>query len=113
MALGHEVLAIDSDEARVNELAPDVTHAVQLDAVRELGEHSGDVADDEGLSTVSRPLVEDEPSVVTGHHQDQVGTADLVADELAGPMLVRCGVGGKESRDQRIHAPTVEGVGAR
>jgi trk system potassium uptake protein TrkA len=32
MALGHEVLAIDSDEARVNDLAPEVTHAVQLDA---------------------------------------------------------------------------------
>ncbi len=32
MRLGHEVLAIDSDEARVNEVAPSVTHAVQLDA---------------------------------------------------------------------------------
>jgi trk system potassium uptake protein TrkA len=32
MALGHEVLAIDSSEARVNDVAPDVTHAVQLDA---------------------------------------------------------------------------------
>lgn len=30
--LGHEVLAIDSDEARVNELAPHVTRALQLDA---------------------------------------------------------------------------------
>ncbi|HEU0236896.1 MAG TPA: TrkA family potassium uptake protein [Candidatus Limnocylindrales bacterium] len=32
MSLGHEVLAIDVDEARVNDLAPEVTHAVQLDA---------------------------------------------------------------------------------
>ena len=32
MALGHEVLAVDSDERRVNDIAPDVTHAVQLDA---------------------------------------------------------------------------------
>ena len=32
MRLGHEVLAVDMDEARVNDLAPDVTHAVQLDA---------------------------------------------------------------------------------
>jgi trk system potassium uptake protein len=31
-ALGHEVLAIDSSEARVNELAPEVTHAIELDA---------------------------------------------------------------------------------
>jgi trk system potassium uptake protein TrkA len=32
MALGHEVLAIDDSEAKVNEIAPDVTHAVELDA---------------------------------------------------------------------------------
>jgi trk system potassium uptake protein TrkA len=30
--LGHEVLAIDRDEAVINDIAPDVTHAVQLDA---------------------------------------------------------------------------------
>lgn len=32
MALGHEVLAIDDSEDNVNEIAPDVTHAVELDA---------------------------------------------------------------------------------
>lgn len=32
MALGHEVLAIDSSEARVNDMAPEVTHAIELDA---------------------------------------------------------------------------------
>jgi trk system potassium uptake protein TrkA len=32
MALGHEVLAIDDAEAKVNEIAADVTHAVELDA---------------------------------------------------------------------------------
>ena len=31
-ALGHEVLAIDESEARVNDVAPSVTHAMQLDA---------------------------------------------------------------------------------
>ncbi|HUG47171.1 MAG TPA: TrkA family potassium uptake protein [Candidatus Limnocylindria bacterium] len=31
-ALGHEVMAIDADEATVNEIAAEVTHAVQLDA---------------------------------------------------------------------------------
>lgn len=31
-ALGHEVLATDIDEETVNEVAPDVTHAVQVDA---------------------------------------------------------------------------------
>lgn len=32
MALGHEVLAVDDSEEKVNEIAPDVTHAVELDA---------------------------------------------------------------------------------
>ncbi len=32
MALGHEVLAIDDSEAKVNEIASQVTHAVELDA---------------------------------------------------------------------------------
>ncbi len=31
-ALGHEVLAIDASESTVNDIAPEVTHAVQLDA---------------------------------------------------------------------------------
>lgn len=35
MVIGHEVLAIDSDMAIVNDIAPDVTHAVQLDATDE------------------------------------------------------------------------------
>jgi trk system potassium uptake protein len=34
-ALGHEVLAIDRDEEAVNDIAPEVTHAVQLDATDE------------------------------------------------------------------------------
>jgi trk system potassium uptake protein TrkA len=34
-ALGHEVLATDINEAAVNEISPDVTHAVQLDASAE------------------------------------------------------------------------------
>ena len=32
VALGHEVLAIDADEGMVNEIAPRVTRAIQLDA---------------------------------------------------------------------------------
>lgn len=35
MTLGHEVLAVDIDEATVNDIAPEVTHAVQLDATDE------------------------------------------------------------------------------
>jgi trk system potassium uptake protein len=33
--LGHEVLAVDADEQVVNDIAPEVTHAVQLDAADE------------------------------------------------------------------------------
>ncbi|HSL97983.1 MAG TPA: TrkA family potassium uptake protein [Candidatus Deferrimicrobiaceae bacterium] len=32
MALGHEVLAVDRDEAPINDISPDVTHAIQADA---------------------------------------------------------------------------------
>jgi trk system potassium uptake protein TrkA len=35
MRLGHEVLAVDSSESIVNDIAPEVTHAVQLDAADE------------------------------------------------------------------------------
>jgi trk system potassium uptake protein TrkA len=35
MRLGHEVLAVDRNEGIVNEIAPEVTHAVQLDAADE------------------------------------------------------------------------------
>ena len=41
MRLGHEVLAVDLDEVRVNDVAEDVTHAAQLDA-----------SDDEALRSV-------------------------------------------------------------
>ena len=44
-ALGHEVLGIDSDESNVNEIAPDVTHAVQLDASDEEALRAAGAAD--------------------------------------------------------------------
>ena len=31
-SLGHEVLGVDADEGTVNEIAPELTHALQLDA---------------------------------------------------------------------------------
>ena len=36
MALGYEVLAVDRNEVIVNEIAPDVTHAIQLDAADDI-----------------------------------------------------------------------------
>jgi len=55
-SLGHEVLATDVSEAAVNEIAPDVTHAVQVDAsvdgaLEAIG--AGDVA----TAIVARALV--------------------------------------------------------
>ena len=48
-ALGHEVLAVDGAEEVVNDIAPDVTHAVQADAsdenaLRALGAQNFDTA---------------------------------------------------------------------
>ncbi|MBA2558167.1 MAG: TrkA family potassium uptake protein [Chloroflexi bacterium] len=43
--LGHEVLAVDEDEATVNDVAPDVTHAVQLDATDEQALRAAGAAD--------------------------------------------------------------------
>jgi trk system potassium uptake protein TrkA len=45
MAIGHEVLAVDSDMAIVNDIAPEVTHAVQLDATDEEALRSVGAAD--------------------------------------------------------------------
>jgi trk system potassium uptake protein TrkA len=43
--LGHEVLAIDSDERMVNDIAPAVTHALELDATDELALRAAGAAD--------------------------------------------------------------------
>jgi trk system potassium uptake protein TrkA len=44
-ALGHEVLAVDASESVVNDIAPEVTHAVQLDASDENALRAAGAAD--------------------------------------------------------------------
>lgn len=44
-ALGHEVMAVDASEATVNDIAPEVTHAVQLDASDEAALRAAGAAD--------------------------------------------------------------------
>ena len=92
MALGHEVLAIDSDERRVNDIAPDVTHAIQLDA-----------SDDEALKSVGARDFEHAIVAISSHTEASIfatmalknlGVANVIAKAataLHGSILERVG----------------------
>ena len=92
MALGHEVLAIDRDAARVNRIAPDVTHAVELDAgdesaLRSIGAGEFDYA----IIAVSSSI---ETSVFATMAIKTLGAHHIVAkaaSELHGAILERVG----------------------
>jgi len=79
MQLGHEVLAIDVDERRVNDIAPDVTYAHQLDAT-----------DDEALRSVGAA----EASIFATMALRTLGVTNVVAKAgsvLHGAILERVG----------------------
>ncbi len=92
MALGHEVLAVDSDEVRVNDIAPDVTHAVQADAsdagaLKALG--AGDFA--HAIVAISG---ETEPSIFATMALRNLGVGNVIAKAgtaLHGAILERVG----------------------
>lgn len=92
MALGHEVMAVDMDEARVNELAPDVTHAVQLDASDEgalRGIGAGDF--EHAIVAISGSA---EPSIFATMALKNLGVRNVVAKagtQLHGAILERVG----------------------
>jgi trk system potassium uptake protein TrkA len=92
MALGHEVMAVDMDEARVNELAPDVTHAVQVDASDELalrGIGAGDF--EHAIVAISGSA---EPSIFATMALKNLGVRNVVAKAgttLHGAILERVG----------------------
>jgi trk system potassium uptake protein TrkA len=92
MALGHEVMAVDMDEARVNELAPDVTHAVQLDASDEgalRGIGAGDF--EHAIVAISGSA---EPSIFATMALKNLGVRNVVAkagSTLHGAILDRVG----------------------
>jgi trk/ktr system potassium uptake protein len=92
MRLGHDVLAVDRDEAVINDIAPDVTHALQLDAtdidaLRGIGATEFDHA----IVAISGNA---EPSIFTTMALKQLGIGNVVAkagSSLHGAILERVG----------------------
>ncbi len=92
MRLGHDVLAVDHDEQLVNDIAPDVTHAVQADAsdidsLRVIG--AGDF--DHAIVAISSAA---EPSIFATMALKQLGVRNVVAKAgtiLHGSILERVG----------------------
>lgn len=91
-ALGHEVLAVDRDETLVSEIAPRVTHAVQLDAT------DPDALAAVGAGDFPYAIVaissHAEASIVATMALREVGVGTIVAKaatELQGRILERVG----------------------
>ena len=92
MALGHEVLAVDRDEARVNEIASDVTHAIQADA------SDADTLRQIGAADFAHAIVaissETEPSIFATMALKTLGVGNVIAKAgtpLHGAILERVG----------------------
>ena len=92
MALGHEVLAVDRDEALVNDIAPDVTHAVQADA------SDGDALRAIGAADFAHAIVAissaAEPSIFATMSLKNLGVGNIIAKagtSLHGSILERVG----------------------
>ena len=92
MRLGHDVLAVDRDEAPVNEIAPEVTHAVQADATDVEALKSIGAADfTHAIVSISS---EAEPSIFATMALKQLGVGNVVAKAgtaLHGSILERVG----------------------
>ena len=92
MRLGHEVLAIDSSEAIVNDIAPEVTHAVQLDAADEAALRAVGAADfDHAIVAISSGV---EASIYATMALKKLGVGNVIAKAgttLHGAILERVG----------------------
>ena len=90
--LGHEVLAIDRSEQRVNDIAPDVTHALQLDASDEEALRSAGAAEfSTGIVAISTDA---EPSIFAVMVLKRLGVTNVIAKAgsvLHGEILARVG----------------------
>src|ERR687895_855548 len=90
--LGHEVLAVDRTEQLVNDIAPDVTHAVQLDAADEDALRSAGAGD---FSTAIVAISTDaEPSIFATMVLKRLGVRTVIAKAgslLHGEILSRVG----------------------
>ncbi|HYO44531.1 MAG TPA: TrkA family potassium uptake protein [Candidatus Limnocylindrales bacterium] len=92
MRLGHEVLAVDRNEGIVNDIAPEVTHAVQLDAADEAALRAIGAAEfDHAIVAISSGV---EASVFAVMALKTLGVGNVVAkagSELHGQILERVG----------------------
>jgi trk system potassium uptake protein TrkA len=90
--LGHQVLTIDRDEQLVNEIAPDVTHALQLDAADEDALRSAGAGD---FGTAIVAISSDaEPSIFATMVLKRLGVQNVIAKAgsvLHGEILSRVG----------------------
>jgi trk system potassium uptake protein TrkA len=90
--LGHQVLAIDRDEEQVNDIAPDVTHALQLDAADEGALRSAGAGD---FQTAIVAISSDaEPSIFATMVLKRLGARTVIAkagSQLHGEILSRVG----------------------
>lgn len=90
--LGHEVLAIDRSEQRVNEISTDVTHALQLDAADEEALRSAGTA--EFQTAVVAISTDAEPSIFATMVLKRLGVPNVIAKAgslLHGEILARVG----------------------
>ncbi len=92
MALGHEVLAIDDSEAKVNDIASGVTHAVELDASDEQALKDVGAADFEhAIVAISSNT---EASIFATMALKNLGVRNVIAkaaNQLHGRILERVG----------------------
>jgi trk system potassium uptake protein TrkA len=90
--LGHQVLAVDRAEQRVNDIAPEVTHALQLDAADEEALRAAGAGD---FSTAIVAISSDaEPSIFATMVLKRLGVRTVIAKAgslLHGEILARVG----------------------
>jgi trk system potassium uptake protein len=90
--LGHQVLAVDNDEATINELASDVTHAMQLNASDEEALRSAGASDfRHAIVAVSSDA---ESSIFATMALKRLGVPKVIAkagSQLHGEILARVG----------------------
>ena len=90
--LGHQVLAIDRGEQQVNDIAPDVTHALQLDAADEEALRSAGAGDFQ--TAIVAISTDAEPSIFATMVLKRLGVRTVIAkagSQLHGEILSRVG----------------------
>jgi trk system potassium uptake protein len=90
--LGHEVLAVDADEMVVNEIAPEVTHAIQLDASDESALRAAGAAEMQAAVVAMSGRVE--ASIFATMALKRLGVPNVIAkagSRLHGAILERIG----------------------